>query len=285
MQEVRSLYEPGGNLCVVNKENKLRSSFVPSDLITPNVGTRKASLEDKIDLTKEAAEALEKMFYDASLKKGYVLYAVSGYRTYGMQQLNYSAKVQQTGSASVAGRTVAPPGASEHQLGLAMDIQSNKFKSLNANFAETEEGQWLLKNACNYGFILRYPKDKSEITGFAYEPWHYRYVGISHAKTIKQLNLTLEEYVNFVKRLPENLVQEANHYLLLGLISKMQAGHEVIVAYNGSLEELEILTQPFLPSGLSFASAQLLDFPKDDSYDVPRVVEEAEVSLFNTMGL
>lgn len=282
--DVPDLYEPGGNLCVINKENKLPASFVPADLVTPNVGTRKASLQDKIDLTDEAANALEKMFYDASLKKGYVLYAVSGYRTYGMQQLNYKAKVQQTGNEHTAGLTVVPPGASEHQLGLAMDIQSNKFKSLDVTFAETDEGKWLLEHSSNYGFILRYPKDRADITGVAYEPWHYRYVGINHAKAIKQLNLTLEEYVDFVKQLPNSLVKDANHFLLIGLVTQIMAGQKVSISYHGTLDELEKLSQPFLPDGISFVSAQSVDFPKDEAFDTPRVLEDAEVSIFSTMG-
>ena len=94
-----------------------------------------------------------------------------------------------------ASRSVAIPGTSEHQLGLALDILGSGYSSLNEGFADTKAGQWLAENCAKYGFILRYPKGKEDITGIIYEPWHFRYVGNPHALMISDEGLTLEEYL------------------------------------------------------------------------------------------
>ena len=90
---------------------------------------------------------------------------------------------------------MAKPGTSEHQVGLALDIVSSEYQELDEAQMETEDQKWLMENSWKYGFILRYPMDKSEITGIIFEPWHYRYVGKKAAKEITEQNLTLEEYV------------------------------------------------------------------------------------------
>ena len=94
----------------------------------------------------------------------------------------------------LASQAVTVPGASEHQIGLALDIVSNKYTSLDEGFGETEEGIWLAENSYRFGFILRYPLGKEYITGIEYEPWHFRYVGVEAATVIKENNLTLEEF-------------------------------------------------------------------------------------------
>ena len=86
------------------------------------------------------------------------------------------------------------PGSSDHNLGLAVD-----FNYVDNTFADTDEYKWLLENAENYGFILRYPKDKEDITKIAYESWHWRYVGEEHAKKMNELNMCLEEYVEYLE--------------------------------------------------------------------------------------
>lgn len=92
-------------------------------------------------------------------------------------------------------KTINKPGYSEHNLGLAVD-----FNYVNNDFENTEAYMWLKENAKNYGFVLRYPKDKEEITKVKYEPWHWRYVGIEHAKKMDELNMCLEEYVKYIKQ-------------------------------------------------------------------------------------
>ena len=99
----------------------------------------------------------------------------------------------------MAQKLVAPPGSSEHQTGLAVDITLKDFLNyeyvLNYEFADTVQGKWLSKNSWKYGFIIRYNENKEEKTKFSYEPWHFRYVGVEHAKVMYELDLCLEEYL------------------------------------------------------------------------------------------
>ena len=94
-----------------------------------------------------------------------------------------------------AATTVALPGTSEHQLGLAVDLMDESYPYLNEAQEWTETQRWLMDNCWRYGFILRYPNGTSDITGIIYEPWHYRYVGEEYAKIIHEMDLTLEEYL------------------------------------------------------------------------------------------
>jgi D-alanyl-D-alanine carboxypeptidase len=151
-------------------------------------------------MREEAATALENMFATAQ-KSGIELYAVSGYRSYNRQQQLFNAEINRVGIEK-AEQAVAIPGASEHQSGLAMDIssKSNKFY-LNEDFANTTEGKWLKDNSHRFGFILRYPKEKIDITNYMYEPWHFRYVGVKAATIMYEHNWTLEEYFNEVKKM------------------------------------------------------------------------------------
>ena len=96
---------------------------------------------------------------------------------------------------TLAATTVALPGTSEHQLGLAVDILDTNYPYLDEYQQYTGAQQWLMEHSWEYGFILRYPNGTSEITGIIFEPWHYRYVGLEHAKAIHELGITLEEYI------------------------------------------------------------------------------------------
>ena len=139
---------------------------------------------------------LQEMF-DAARKDGIYPVVWEGYRTYEEQQKilddKIKAYINEGYSQSRAERTakewVALPGTSEHQLGIAVDINADKSKSSN-----DEAYTWLAANAHNYGFILRYPQGKQEITGTSYEPWHYRYVGVDAAREIYERGICLEEY-------------------------------------------------------------------------------------------
>ncbi|MEH7181124.1 M15 family metallopeptidase [Neobacillus vireti] len=188
-------------MALVNKEFYLPADYIPEDLVRPNVAFSFGDVEiEKSLMRKEAAEALEKMFTDAA-KNGIELYAVSGYRSYSRQQSLFNAEINRVGIEK-AEQAVASPGSSEHQSGLAMDIssRSNKFY-LNESFANTPEGKWLKDNAHRFGFILRYPKEKRDITNYMYEPWHFRYVGVKSATIMYKHNWTLEEYFNVVKKI------------------------------------------------------------------------------------
>lgn len=136
----------------------------------------------------EATAALYTMFA-AAAEDGCNMFVVSGFRSYETQNWLYNSYVQRDG-VEAADRYSARPGHSEHQTGLAFDINSTSD-----SFASTKEAQWLAENAYRYGFILRYPQGKEHITGYMFEPWHYRYVGIENARRIFESGLTIEEYL------------------------------------------------------------------------------------------
>ena len=147
-------------------------------------------------------EPLTQMFA-AAKEDGINLVVCSPYRDLERQEFLFERKVksyQHSGMSYMdaykkASVTVTLPGASEHQIGLAVDIISDTYTSLNEGFADTDAGKWLAEHSWEYGFILRYPLGKEEITGIQYEPWHFRYVGTDAAEVITNQNITLEEFV------------------------------------------------------------------------------------------
>ncbi|HDR4440507.1 D-alanyl-D-alanine carboxypeptidase [Bacillus thuringiensis serovar brasilensis] len=179
---------------VVNKEYGLPEDYKPEDLVVPNVPFSFSGTLEKSYLRKEAAEALERLF-DLANKEGIQLNAVSSFRSYDYQKKLYANNVKRKGQEHTD-RFSAKPGHSEHQTGLTMDVSSKSANNeLELTFANTKEGKWLKENAHRAGFIIRYPKGKESITGYAYEPWHIRYVG-DIAESIYKKKLTLEEYMN-----------------------------------------------------------------------------------------
>lgn len=185
---------PSDTLVLVNKNRNLPSDYIPEDLVVPNVPFYFEEELPKKHLRKVASEALEKMF-DSASDENLDLIAASGYRSYKRQKNIFEYKAKQRGE-EVANQTSARPGQSEHQTGLAMDITSPDMDyHLYEKFGQTKEGKWLKENAHKFGFILRYPKEKENITGYSYEPWHFRYVGKEIAKDIYNENVTLEEYL------------------------------------------------------------------------------------------
>jgi len=188
-------------LALVNKSYFLPDTYIPSDLVRADVQYSFGDAEvEKAFLRQEAALALENMF-QAAENDGIILYAVSGYRSYKRQNEVFTAEAVKSGE-EYAETVVAIPGQSEHQTGLAMDISAQSVQfDLTESLAETVEGEWLATHAHEYGFILRYPKGKEDITGYSFEPWHFRYVGIDFAKTIYEKQLTLEEYFEIVKEI------------------------------------------------------------------------------------
>ncbi len=203
VKEVDGKYQiqnPDNQLALVNKGYSLPHDYIPNDLVRPNVefSFGEAELEKSL-MRKEAAAALEKMFESAK-NEGIELYAVSGYRSYARQDQLFDAEVMSAGEQKAL-QAVAVPGTSEHQTGLAMDISSRSANfALSEQFGNTEEAKWLFENAHRFGFILRYPKGKEEITGYMYEPWHYRFTGEEAAAEIYKNNLTLEEYFGIVRK-------------------------------------------------------------------------------------
>lgn len=182
---------------LVNKQYGLPEDYEPNDLVYPDVHF---IFEEKIEkrmLRKEAAQALEEMFAGAK-NDGIHLGGVSGYRSHATQTALFNRYVAKDGEEK-AKTYSAVPGHSEHETGLAIDVSGSDGKCAAQDcFGGTKEAQWLEDHAWEYGFIIRYPKGKEEITGYQYEPWHLRYVGTEIAKDIKERGITLEEYYNAV---------------------------------------------------------------------------------------
>lgn len=182
-------------LVLVNKQHALPADYIPHDLVIPNV--RFPFTEDlpKKQLRQVAAEALEKLF-EAGDQGGISLFAQSGYRSYDRQEAIFASNVNEHGE-DAANHFSAKPGESERQSGLTMDVTSEDvgFRLVIA-FEDTPEGKWIIENASKFGFIIRYPEGKEDITQYQYEPWHLRYVGKKAAKIITEENITLEEYLN-----------------------------------------------------------------------------------------
>lgn len=178
---------------LVNKTHPLPQDYEPGDLVPVNIPFAHVGDDSRNYMRRPAAEALEIMFRDAEAA-GLHPIGVSGYRSYERQKNIYTSNLAVKGEMHTSLYS-AKPGQSEHQTGLAMDISSPSVQSaLTTDVENTPEGKWLGENAAAYGFILRYPAGKEHITGYAYEPWHFRYVGKNLAAYLKKEGLTLEEY-------------------------------------------------------------------------------------------
>jgi zinc D-Ala-D-Ala carboxypeptidase len=187
------LSNPTDIAVVVNKQRLLPDRYVPADLIEPNVPFTFKGKSDKRMMRSEAAHALEQLFAEAA-KENIHLFGVSAYRSFVTQQSVFAGNVKDMGQ-SEANKVSAVPGQSEHQTGLAIDVtNSNPKDSLVESFGASTEGQWVAAHAADFGFIIRYPKGKESLTGYAYEPWHIRYVGIDIAKEVYEKGITLEQY-------------------------------------------------------------------------------------------
>jgi len=166
------------------------TTYTPDDLVLIN----KSLTTNSICLKKDAVTALTEMFKQAK-EDGYILKVSSGFRTYGDQKYILAKNIKNGNkNTSIA---VAKPGYSEHQLGVAVDLTTPTIgnESATKKFESTKEAKWLEENASLYGFIQSYPKDKESITGYMYEAWHYRYVGIDNAKEIVRNNQTINEFL------------------------------------------------------------------------------------------
>ena len=182
------------NLILVNKYNYLTEDYIPENLEPIDIAYARSGMQ----LVREAKEAFETLSEDAK-KEGKNIIAMSSYRSYDYQVNLYDNYVATDGKEA-ADTYSARAGYSEHQTGLAVDVYNKALPY--TSFEETEEFNWMQENAYKYGFILRFPKDKVNITGYQYESWHYRYVGKEAAKYIHDHDLTLEEY--YVKKVEKN---------------------------------------------------------------------------------
>ncbi|MBP8640116.1 MAG: M15 family metallopeptidase [Oscillospiraceae bacterium] len=181
---------------LVNKENLLSADFAPE----------LTAIENGQYFDSRAVEALNE-FVAAAKAEGLTVYITSSYRNYATQESLFNNKVNQyissEGSKEAASEKaktiVAYPGTSEHQLGLACDIVDKYYQYMNETLADTELSKWMAAHSAEYGFILRYPKDRTDITGVMFEPWHFRYVGKEAAGYITAKALTYEEFVALYK--------------------------------------------------------------------------------------
>ena len=174
-------------LILVNKYNYVTENYVPENLQPLNTSYARSGMQ-LVDIAKEAFESMS----DDAKKEGMNIIAMSSYRSYDYQVNLYNNYVKTDGKEA-ADTYSARPGYSEHQTGLAVDVYNLELPY--TSFEKTEEFNWMQENAHKYGFILRFPKDKVDITGYQYEAWHYRYVGKEVAKYIHNHNMTLEEYI------------------------------------------------------------------------------------------
>ncbi len=178
---------------LINKEFGLPQDYVPKDLIKADMPLSPRSNFPYV--RRDAHDALKAMF-EAASDDGIELWFHSGYRTYQAQKQLYDNYVQRNGQTR-ADIFSARPGHSEHQSGLAIDITSPSSSGpFDRAFGTSIEGSWVAKNAHNFGFIVRYPEDKAEITGYMYEPWHLRYVGVELATELFIIGKVMEELDN-----------------------------------------------------------------------------------------
>lgn len=177
-------------IVLTNKENLLSEDYIPPDLVKL---TCKKISSDPIQMREVAANALSDMFA-AAKEDGIILYAHSGYRSYRTQKTMYSNRLKKNNGKDDG--VVAYPGSSDHQTGLGIDIinKAGIGKKFTTAFAETKEGKWVAENCWNYGFVIRYQKNKEDITQIMFEPWHLRYVGVQVAQYMHENDLSLEEF-------------------------------------------------------------------------------------------
>ena len=179
-------------LCLVNTERPLTGDHIPTIV----------ELEGRQYFDERAADAL-RAFVAGARAEGLNVIITSSYRPHATQEYLFNNKLQEQRNAGLAedaayaaaARIVAIPGTSEHQLGLAADIVDQYYQYMNESLAATELSKWMKEHSAEYGFILRFPEDKQDITKIMFEPWHYRYVGVEAATYIMEHGLCLEEFV------------------------------------------------------------------------------------------
>lgn len=170
---------------LANQDNLLDRSFAPE----------LTGLENGHFFDSRAVDAL-RAFINGARDEGLSVYLTSSYRSYATQESLFNNKVAQYGGdRETAARIVAIPGSSEHQTGLAADIVDKYYQYMNESLADTALSKWMKAHCAEYGFILRFPENKQEITGIMFEPWHFRYVGEEAAAYIMEKGLCLEEFV------------------------------------------------------------------------------------------
>ncbi len=238
--------KPDSITVLVNRQYRLSKDYVPADLVIPAIPFSFYGTYEKSYVRQVMAGPLEDLFAQAELE-GIMLKGVSGYRSYARQEQIYNNNVQTRGKDRTD-LVSANPGSSEHQTGLAIDVSTTSVGcALEQSFGDTVEGKWLERNCYKFGFIIRYPEDKTDITGYTYEPWHIRYVGKRLAKHLYKKELTLEEYYQITPE--EDKITEPLP--------------EVQDIEDESLEEQQITTAPTpAPTKMPQATPKATQMPK-----------------------
>lgn len=181
-------------LILVNKQIALPAGYKPNDLVTANIDFVDTASGERRMLRKEAAQAIEKLMAGAKAT-GIDLKGTSAFRSYDYQVQLFNAYVAKDGKEQ-AMKYSAPPGHSEHQTGLAIDVSSASVGyQLTQSLEQTKEGKWMADNAHKYGFIVRYQRAYEAETGYMFEPWHLRYIGVEHATNVHKTNVPFERYL------------------------------------------------------------------------------------------
>ena len=190
--------DPDSIWTLVSKERPLNNPhFRPSNLEVVPFESNTDKTIDERSLRKDVSSHASKLFSDAKLA-GFDLILASGFRSYELQQSYFNAYSSASGETE-ANMFSARPGQSEHQTGMAFDVSlTSRQCYLEVCFGETAAGKWVANNATSYGFIVRYPAEKTAITKYQYEPWHLRYVGKDLANALKQSGLSLDEAVQII---------------------------------------------------------------------------------------
>lgn len=196
-KSVHVVANPDSTMVLVNKFFKLPDHYQPKQLVSADVPFINGRGSEKTEMRRVAAVALKKMF-DAAKRDHVMLAGVSAYRSYKTQTrlFDYYAGIDGEKRALTYS---ALPGTSEHETGLAIDVSGiSGADAATPAFNTTSEAAWLARHARDYGYIIRYPKGKEHVTGYEYESWHLRYVGVKAARTIADRGITLEEYLGNV---------------------------------------------------------------------------------------
>jgi len=204
---VEDYHEPTSLWVVVSKTYPLSNdAYRPTDLVLPGIPQRKDKSQDERSVRQVIAPDLVAMVNDAKAQ-GYDLMVGSGFRSKELQSVYYNSILKASGQA-VADKQSALPGKSEHQTGLALDIAYTDMGNcyIEVCFGSTPAGKWIAANSYKYGFIVRYPEDKTEITQYQYEPWHIRYVGKPLAQALHDSGLTLDEARPYLEKARDALL-------------------------------------------------------------------------------
>jgi D-alanyl-D-alanine carboxypeptidase len=229
--------DPTSITVFVNKEYDLPKDYKPENMVTPDVVFNLITYDERTLMRPEAAVALEKLF-NAAKRDGIILYGISGFRSYERQYKIFTNNIVNKGKKYTL-RYSAVPGTSEHQTGLAIDVSAKSLDyKLSSNFASSPEGLWLAENAHNYGYIIRYPEGNEKITGYAFEPWHIRYLGKGLATYLYTNELTLEEYYHYSPSPDfdfETLYADIINYIPPVISGIPIEGEGVIIGENGEI--------------------------------------------------